>query len=99
MKSNTMAIAAKCWSSKVKPACSRGMDLIGATVIAVLSALPLTSNASQQSSMVRPLSRMATVLGFRDGHALFKACSDWSQPDLAQDAILIDDVLAEPRRG
>jgi hypothetical protein len=59
----------------------------------------LTSNASQQSSMVRPRFRMATVLGFRDGHALFKACSDWSQPDLAQDAILIDDVLAEPRRG
>ena len=38
------------------------MDLIGATAIPLSSALPLASNASRQSSMVRPSSRTATAL-------------------------------------
>ena len=42
MKSNTMAIAAKCWLSAGKRVSSPVMDLIGPTVIHLSFALPLT---------------------------------------------------------
>jgi hypothetical protein len=64
-----MAIARKCWSSEVKPACSRAMDLIGATVIPLSSALPLISNA--KSAIIDG----ETIVQNGDGASDFEALS------------------------
>ena len=50
-----MAIAPKSYLSEDKRVSSPVMDLIGATVIPLSSALPLNSAASRQSSMVRAI--------------------------------------------
>ena len=61
-KSNTMAIAPKCWLSEEKPVSSLAMDMIGVTAIPLSSVPPPTSAANRQSLMARPLSRTATAL-------------------------------------
>jgi hypothetical protein len=62
MKSNTMATAAKYCLTAGKRESSRAMDIIGATVIHLLSVPLPTSSANQQSLMVRQLSRTVTAL-------------------------------------
>ena len=57
-----MATAAKCCLKAGKRAFSLVMDLIGPIVTHLSFAPPLNSAASRQSSMVRPLSRMATAV-------------------------------------
>ena len=62
MKSNTMAIAAKCWLSEGESVSSPATDTIGATAIPLSSVQPPSSIADRRFWMEKLLSKTATVL-------------------------------------